>query len=369
MKILVTGSNGFVGKNLITTLHSQGYEVLSFDRENELSELEVLTRNCDFVVHLAGVNRPVNVEEFYEGNKGLSETLVAALVANNNKAPILVSSSIQAELDNDYGKSKLGGENVLREHALANDSKVYVYRFSNLFGKWSQPNYNTVIATWCHNITRDIPLVVNDPSVQLNLMYIDDVVEEMINAIRGNGTLVQEDLYTVSTNYDVTLGTIYDLLHKFVGSRKNNFVADMSPGFETKLYSTYLSFLPEDKFSYPLKMNVDDRGSFTEFIKSNDRGQVSINISKPGITKGQHWHHSKNEKFLVVSGQGVIQFRDIFSEEIIEYHVNGENLEVVDIPTGYTHNIINTGTHDMVTVMWVNEPFNPDKPDTFYEEV
>lgn len=369
MKILVTGSNGFVGKNLVATLLSQNYEVLTFDRENDLDELEELTKTCDFVVHLAGVNRPVNVEEFYEGNKGLSETLVAALKLNKNKAPILVSSSIQAELDNDYGKSKLGGENVLREHALENDSKVYVYRFSNLFGKWSQPNYNTVIATWCHNITRDIPLVVNDPSVKLNLMYIDDVVEEMINAIKGKATLVSDDLYTVSVNYDVTLGTIYDLLHKFVESRTNHFVPNMEPGFETKLYSTYLSFLPEDKFSYPLKMNVDDRGSFTEFIKSNDRGQVSINISKPGITKGQHWHHSKNEKFLVVSGQGVIQFRDIFSKEIIEYKVNGEQLEVVDIPTGYTHNIINTGTSDMVTVMWVNEPFNPDKPDTFYEEV
>lgn len=369
MKILVTGSNGFVGKNLITTLHSQGYEVLTFDKENSVEELLSLTKEVDFVVHLAGINRPLDTSEFYKGNMGLSEHLVAALEANNNKAPILVSSSIQALLDNDYGKSKLGGENVLREHAAKNDSEVLVYRFSNLFGKWSQPNYNTVVATWCHNITRDIPLVMNDPSVELNLMYIDDVVEEIINAINGKGNHVSEDLYTVAVSYDVTLQLIYDLLHKFVESRNSNFVPNMATGFETKLYSTYLSFLPTDKFSYPLKMNVDDRGSFTEFIKSDDRGQVSINISKPGITKGQHWHHSKNEKFLVVKGNGVIQFRNIFSEDVIEYEVSGDVLEVVDIPTGYTHNIINKGTEDMVTVMWVNEPFDPNHPDTFYEEV
>ena len=369
MKILVTGSNGFVGKNLITTLHSQGYEVFTFDKENKIEELIVLTKDVKFVVHLAGVNRPINANEFYEGNKGLSESLVAALESNGNNAPILVSSSIQALLDNDYGKSKLGGEDVLREHAAKNGSEVYIYRFSNLFGKWSQPNYNTVIATWCHNITRDIPLVMNEPAVELNLMYIDDVVAEIINAIKGNGSRVEGDLFTVKINYDVTLQMIYDLLHKFKESRNSNFIPNMSEGFETKLYSTYLSFLPTDKFSYPLKMNVDDRGSFTEFIKTEDRGQVSINISKPGITKGQHWHHSKNEKFLVVKGSGVIQFRDIFSDEIIEYSVNGDKLEVVDIPTGYTHNIINKGTEDMVTVMWVNEPFDPNNPDTFYEEV
>lgn len=369
MKVLVTGSNGFVGRNLTTTLHSLGFEVLTFDKDNDTSELIDLTKDVNFVVHLAGINRPQNTEEFYEGNMGLSESLVSALQINANKAPILVSSSIQALLDNDYGKSKLGGENVLREHSVKNGSDVLIYRFSNLFGKWSQPNYNTVIATWCHNITRDIPLVMNDPLVELNLMYIDDVVEEIIRAIKGNGTLVADDLYTVPVSYDVSLQTIYDLLHQFIESRETNYLANMAPGFETKLYSTYLSFLPIEKFSYPLKMNVDDRGSFTEFIKSEDRGQVSINISKPGITKGQHWHHSKNEKFLVVKGSGVIHFRDIFSKEVIEYPVNGNVLEVVDIPTGYTHNIINIGSEDMVTVMWVNEPFDPDHPDTFYEEV
>lgn len=369
MKILVTGSHGFLGKNLIEHLKEANHEILEFDRENELSELNELTKECDFVVHLAGVNRPVNVSEFYEGNKGLSESLVEALQLNNNKAPILVSSSIQALLDNDYGKSKLAGENVLREHAKKNDSKVYVYRFSNLFGKWSQPNYNTVIATWCHNISRDIEIQINDPKHELNLMYIDDVCQELTLAVEGKGTHVEKDLYTVPVSYDVNLGQIAGLLESFKDSRTSLFVPDMSNPFVSKLYSTYLSFLPENLFSYDLKMNVDSRGSFTEFLKSEDRGQVSINISKPGITKGQHWHHSKNEKFLVVSGEGLIQFREVYSEKIIEYKVNGDKLQVIDIPTGYTHNIINTGDTDLVTVMWVNEVFNPNKPDTHYLEV
>lgn len=369
MKILVTGSEGFLGKNLIEHLKEANHEILKFDRENDLNELKELTKNCDFVVHLAGINRPETVSEFYTGNMGLSETLVEALQENNNKSPIIVSSSIQALLDNDYGKSKLAGENVLRAHAKENNSKVYVYRFSNLFGKWSQPNYNTVIATWCHNISRDIEIQVNNRQHELNLMYIDDVCHELINAIQGNGTCVGDDLYTVPVSYDVNLGEIADLLHSFKASRESLFVPDMSQPFVSKLYSTYLSFLPTEDFSYNLKMNVDQRGSFTEFLKSEDRGQVSINISKPGITKGQHWHHSKNEKFLVVSGEGIIQFREIFSNEIIEYKVSGEKLEVVDIPTGYTHNIINTGTQDLITVMWVNEVFNPNIPDTHSLEV
>lgn len=369
MKILVTGSKGFLGKNLIEHLKEHKHEILEFDRENEMSELKELTKDCDFVVHLAGINRPKDISEFYTGNMGISETLVEALQFNSNKAPIIVSSSIQALLDNDYGKSKLAGENVLRTHAKENNSKVYVYRFSNLFGKWSQPNYNTVIATWCHNIARDIEIQVNDRSHALNLMYIDDVCKELVGLVEGQGTCVSDDLYTVPVSYDVNLGEIADLLHSFKDSRKSLFVPDMSNPFVSKLYSTYLSFLPEDSFSYDLKMNVDDRGSFTEFLKSDDRGQVSVNISKPGITKGQHWHHSKNEKFLVVSGQGLIQFREIESENIIEYKVNGDKLQVVDIPTGYTHNIINIGETDLVTVMWVNEVFNPNEPDTHYLEV
>ena len=369
MKILVTGSEGFLGRNLIEHLKDANHEILRFDRENDLSELNDLTKDCDFVVHLAGINRPQNVSEFYTGNMGLSETLVEALQSNNNKSPIIVSSSIQALLDNDYGKSKLAGENVLRAHAKENDSKVYVYRFSNLFGKWSQPNYNTVIATWCHNISRNIEIQVNNRDHELNLMYIDDVCHELTKAVEGQGTCVSDDLYTVPVSYDVNLGEIADLLTSFKESRKSLFVPDMSKPFVSKLYSTYLSFLPAEDFSYDLKMNVDGRGSFTEFLKSEDRGQVSVNLSKPGITKGQHWHHSKNEKFLVVSGEGLIQFREIFSNEIIEYKVSGKKLQVVDIPTGYTHNIINTGTEDLITVMWVNEVFNPNIPDTHALEV
>lgn len=369
MKILVTGSNGFIGKNLIVTLKSLNYQILTFDRSNDLSDLNTLTKECDFVVHLAGINRPINPEEYTKGNRDLTKALVESLRKNNNKAPIVLSSTIQSALGNDYGKSKRASELIIDEHSKLNDSKVYIYQYSNLFGKWGKPNYNSVIATWSYNISRDIPLKVDSREVILDLMYIDDVVEEIINAIKGNGSKVKDNYYSVPTQYKVSLGEIYDLLHKFLDSRSTHYIPDMTPGFETKLYSTYLSYLPENKFSYPLKMNRDDRGSFTEFLKSNDRGQVSINISRPGITKGQHWHHSKNEKFLVVSGKGMIQLRDIFSEEVIEYAVSGSNLEVVDIPTGYTHNIINTGKKDMVTVMWVNEPFDPHKPDTYYEEV
>lgn len=366
MKILVTGSKGFVGKNLSLELKNLGHEVLTFDREDSLDVLDKHTATADCVVHLAGVNRPTNTEDFYTGNAGLTETLIGLLQKHKNKATVIGSSSIQASLANDYGKSKLEGEILLKQHAQANGSKVYIYRFSNLFGKWSKPNYNTVIATWCHNISRDIPITINDPSVRLNLTYIDDVMKELTNAIQGEPTLTQEGYGVVHPIYDVSLEEIHNLLIKFKESRINHFVPNMEPGFETSLYSTYLSFLPTDKFSYPLKMNVDERGSFTEFIKSKDRGQVSINISKPGITKGEHWHHSKNEKFLVVQGQGVIKLRNVFNNEVIEYHVSGDQMQVVDIPTGYTHNIINNGSSDMVTVMWVNEPFDPNHPDTYF---
>lgn len=369
MKVLITGSEGFVGKNLVAELKAKDVEVLTFDKINSLEDLNQLVNGVDFIVHLAGSNRPTNPEEFYNVNQDLTQNLIEAVKENKSKAPILLSSSIQATLDNDYGKSKLAGEQVLLDYSSETGNKVMIYRYSNLFGKWSKPNYNTVIATWCHNISRDLPITINDPKVELNLMYIDDVIEEIVNAIDGLGTKVQESYYTVPISYTVSLKTIFDLLNSFKDSRKNLFVPNMSPGFETKLYSTYLSFLPEDKFSYPLTMHEDDRGSFTEFLKSNDRGQVSINISKPGITKGEHWHHSKNEKFLVVKGEGLIQLRDIFSEKVIEYSVSCNKLEVVDIPTGYTHNIINNSDEDMVTVMWVNEPFDPSKPDTYFEKV
>lgn len=369
MKILVTGSKGFVGKNLVAELNSKDYEVLTFDRDDNLESLDAHCEVADFVVHLAGVNRTTNEQEFFDGNEGLTKTITNLLQKHDNKATVLISSSIQANKDNHYGKSKLAGELALHDHSLVNNSDFYNYRFTNLFGKWSRPNYNSVIATWCHNISRGLPLEMNDPSHEIEFTYIDDVVNEIVNAINGKPTLDEDGSCVVKPSYVVSLQEVYDLLHKFKDSRENLFVPNMTVGFETKLYSTYLSFLPEDQFSYPLKMNVDNRGSFTEFIKTDDRGQVSINVSKPGITKGEHWHHSKNEKFLVVSGRGVINLRNIFDEKIISYEVSGDDLIVVDIPTGYTHNIVNVGDTDMVTVMWVNEPFNADNPDTYFLKV
>lgn len=369
MKLLVTGANGFVGQNLVATLNTmKDYELYLYDRDNSLEDLDQMTKDCDFVIHLAGVNRPVNPEEFYTGNADLTDNLCALLKKHNNKAPILLSSSIQAALDNDYGKSKKLGEDVLFKHANEMSSKVYVYRFENLYGKWSRPFYNTVIATWCHQIAHDEEISINNPETELTFVYIDDVVEEIINALQGNANCVDDYCYVPTTD-TVSLGQIASLLLSFKESRINFYVPDITTRFGKNLYSTYLSFLPEDKFKYSLKMNVDDRGSFTEVLKTLNLGQVSINISKPSITKGQHWHHTKNEKFLVVSGNGQIQFRHMVTNDIVIVDVSGENLEVVDIPVGYTHNIINTGKTDMVTLMWANETFNPNKPDTFYEEV
>lgn len=369
MKILITGASGFVGKNLSATLEHLGHTILSFDRDNTIEDLHEYSRQAEVVIHLAGINRPKNPEEFTKGNVGFTETLCNALAMHQNDAPIFVSSSIQATLDNEYGKSKREGETVLIKHMETTGAKVWIYRFSNLFGKWSRPNYNSVIATWCHAIARNEPIQINDRAITLNLMYIDDVVLELVRAINGTPSIENGIYCTVPTSYNVTLGEIADLLESFKTTRSTLYVPNLSDGFEKKLYSTYLSYLPKDNFNYFLDMKCDDRGSFTEFLKSPERGQVSVNISKPGITKGNHWHHSKNEKFLVVSGSGCIQFRNIFDSEIIEYHVSGDKLEVIDIPTGYTHNIINTGETDLITVMWVNEPFNPDEPDTHYLEV
>lgn len=369
MQILITGANGFVGKNLVAELENRGYKNLYlYDRENTKADLEEWTNDCEFVFHLAGVNRPEKEKEFMEGNADLTSQLIELLEKNNNKAPIMISSSIQAEKDNPYGKSKKAGEDYLIEYSQRNNIPVYIYRFANLYGKWSRPNYNTVVATFCHNIARNIPIQVNDPSVEITFQYIDDVVNELINCLEGNPTKLGQ-FYDVPEKDTRTLGEVAELIQSFKESRQNLEVPNMSDSFTKKLYSTYLSFLPEDSFSYKLKMNEDDRGSFTEFLRSPDRGQVSINVSKPGITKGQHWHHSKNEKFLVVKGNGLIRFRKVDENKIIEYPVSGDELEVVDIPTGYTHSIVNIGEEEMVTVMWVNEPFDPDNPDTYYLEV
>ncbi|MBT2572019.1 NAD-dependent epimerase/dehydratase family protein [Planococcus sp. ISL-110] len=368
-KILVTGANGFVGKNLVAELKNQGHEELYlFNRENSSEDLEKYTRDCDFVFHLAGVNRPQNESEFMEGNHGLTSQLLQFLEKNKNKAPVLITSSIQAEKDNPYGKSKKAGEDELFAYAKHTGAKVFVYRLPNLFGKWSKPNYNTVVATYCYNVARDIDIQVNNPEAVLELAYIDDVLEEFLRALEGTPTN-NENLCVVPVTHKIELGDLADQIKSFKESRKSLAVPTMSDGMTKKLYSTYLSFLPEDNFSYDLKMNVDNRGSFTEFLRTSDRGQVSVNISKSGITKGNHWHHTKNEKFLVVSGNGLIRFRNIDSEETIEYCVTGDKLQVVDIPTGYTHSIVNIGETDLVTVMWVNESFNPEKPDTHYLEV
>jgi len=369
MKILITGSTGFVGKNLRAELNNRSYEdILCYDKETDEKFLHKYIKECDFVYHLAGVNRPENDEEFMKVNYGLTSKVIKLLKKYNNEVPVLITSSIQAESDNPYGKSKKAAEEELFKYSKETGAYVYVYRLPNLFGKWSKPNYNSVVATFCHNIAHDLEIEVHDPETQLTLAYIDDVVEEFINAL--DGKVVIEDKYCkIPVTHDVKLGKLAELIKSFKKSRENLYLPDMADSFTKKLYSTYLSYLPEDDFSYDLTMHKDERGSFTEMLRSENSGQVSINVSKPGVIKGDHWHHTKNEKFLVVSGEGIIRFRDIYSDKIIEYEVSGEKLEVVDIPTGYTHNIENTGDTDMVTVMWANECFDPDNTDTYHMEV
>ncbi|ELC8465865.1 polysaccharide biosynthesis C-terminal domain-containing protein [Clostridium perfringens] len=369
MKVLVTGAKGFIGKNLVSTLEREDkYEIICIDRENSKEELEKGVLNSDFIVHLAGINRPKDEEEFFKGNTGLTEEIIEILKKNNKNTSILITSSIQADLDNAYGQSKKGAEEALIKYMADTKGSVFIFRLPNVFGKWCRPNYNSAIATFCHNIARGEEVWISDPSKEMTLVYIDDVVRNIKNVIDNEENYIP-GYQNVDIEHKATLGEIVDLINSFKESRKSLMIPNMENELTKKLYSTYLSYLPENDFSYSLKMNVDNRGSFTEFIKSKDRGQVSVNISKPGITKGNHWHDTKNEKFLVVSGEGVIRFRKVDSEEIIEYKVSGEKLEVVDIPVGYTHSIINTGERDMVTIMWVNEIFNPEKPDTIYLEV
>ncbi len=369
MKILVTGAEGFIGKNLVVELKNKGYEdIFPYSRESEPSLLDRYCRDAAFVFHLAGVNRPKEQREFMEGNAGFTSTLLDRLKKYDNPCPVMFSSSIQAELENPYGKSKKAAEDLLFRYSKETGARVLVYRFPNVFGKWCRSNYNSAVATFCYNIARDLPVTVHDPGVEMNLVYIDDLLAELLNALRGKEHVVGA-FCQVPVVHTITLGEIVNLLNSLKKSRRNGFIPDMSDGLTKKLYSTYLSYLPRNQFSYALNMHEDARGSFTEFFKTPERGQVSVNISRPGITKGNHWHHTKNEKFLVVSGEGVIRFRSIDSQEIIEYHVSGKKLEVVEIPPGYTHNIENLGDTNLVTVMWSNEPFNPDQPDTYPLEV
>lgn len=381
MNILVTGAKGFVGQNLVANLKNirdgkdrtrdlEIENIFEYDIDSTLEELDSYCKEADFVVNLAGVNRPQNEEEFMQGNYGFVSVMLDSLKKYGNKAPILGSSSIQAALDNPYGKSKKAGEDLLFDYGKENGVKVLIYRFPNLFGKWCRPNYNSAVATFCHNIANGLPITVNDESHMMTLCYIDDVVDEIINAIMGKENK-DGDFCKVPTEHKITLGEIVVLLEKFKNQPVSLTMPEIPEGsFAKKLYSTYLSYLPKEKASFPLKMNIDARGSFTELIRSDKCGQVSVNISKPGITKGQHWHNTKWEFFIVVSGHGLIQQRKIGSDEVLNFEVSGDKIEAVHMLPGYTHNIINlSDSEDLVTVMWANECFNPNKPDTFGEVV
>lgn len=369
MKILVTGAQGFIGQNLIAELKNRGYQqIFAYDLDIDPVLLDAYTQECGFVFHLAGINRPQDESEFDSGNRRFTGELLSLLKKHNNNCPIVMTSSTQAALDNPYGRSKKAGEDLLFTYGRESGASVMIYRLPNVFGKWCKPNYNSAVATFCHKIAHDLPIKVNDPAVIMNLVYIDDVIEELLQALQGNAAC-EGEFCRVPVVHTIQLGAIAELIYSFKNSRHDLSIPDMGDGFIKKLYATYLSCLPEDKFSYPLKMNTDNRGSFTEFIRTPYQGQVSVNISRPGIIKGNHWHHTKNEKFLVVSGQGVIRFRKVGADEVIEYHVSGDKLEVVDIPPGYTHNIENLGDANMVTIMWANECFDPEKPDTYYLEV
>lgn len=382
MKILITGAKGFVGRNLTEALKNvrdgkdktRGIDtditICEYDIDTDPALLDTYTADCDFVFHLAGVNRPKEEKEFMEGNFGFTSELLNSLKKHGNKAPILVTSSIQASLDNPYGRSKKAGEDLIFKYGEDNGIRVCVYRFPNVFGKWCRPNYNSAVATFCHNIAHDLPITVNDRNHMMTLVYIDDVVDELINALKGEENR-DGDYCFVPVEHKITLGEIADLIYSFKKSREDLFVPDVTEdSFSKKLYSTFLSYLEPDNFSYKLKMNCDNRGSFTEILRTVNAGQMSVNISKPGITKGQHWHHTKNEKFVVVKGHGLIQLRRIGSDEVVNYEVSGDEITVVDMIPGYTHNIINLSeTEDLVTFMWANECFNPNNPDTFFEEV
>lgn len=398
MKILVTGAKGFVGKNLVCNLYNikEGKnrtrnlnieDIFEYDIDSTVEELDIYCRECDFVFNLAGVNRPKDQSEFMTGNFGFASMLLDTLKKHGNNCPVMLSSSIQATLigrygTSDYGKSKLAGEELFFEYGKETGAKVLVYRFPNLFGKWCRPNYNSAVATFCNNIANNLEITVNDRSTELELLYIDDLVEEMLDALEGRehhcefegvDTVLKENgrYCAAPITHHATLGEIVDLLESFKKQPESLVVPEIPyNSFAKKLYSTYLSYLPKEKVSFPLKMNVDDRGSFTELLKSDKVGQVSINISKPGITKGEHWHNTKWEFFIVVSGHGLIQERKIGTDEVIEFEVSGDKIEAIHMLPGYTHNIINLSeTENLVTVMWANESFDPNHPDTFFEKV
>jgi len=370
MKILITGAKGFIGKNLIAHLKAvTEHEVLAFDIDTDPNLLDEYTKECDFVFHLAGINRPKDTEEFMKGNFGFTGELLDKLEAAGNKSTVVTTSSIQAVLDNPYGVSKKAGEDLLFEYGKRTGGEIIIYRLPNVFGKWSRPNYNSAVATFCYNIARDIPISVNDADPLMRLVFIDDLVDELMACMESKELIGEDGFAYVPTVHEINLKKIPEILYGFRNMRKNLEVPDFANAFEKKLYSTYISFLDVDDLAYDLTMHVDNRGSFTEFIRTPERGQVSVNISHPGIVKGNHWHNTKNEKFLVVKGSGVIKLRKVGESKVTSYHVTGDKLTVVEIPCGYTHSIANEGDDDMVTVMWINETFNPDYPDTYFEEV
>lgn len=388
MNVLITGANGFVGKNLTQRLYAlrdgrdrtrpalQIGEVLLCTRETAPETLAAYCRSADFVVHLAGVNRPQDPEEFTVGNTDLTRTLLAQLRQSGSRCPVLLASSIQASLTgryagSPYGQSKRAAEALLRAYSEQTGAQGLIYRFPNLFGKWCRPNYNSVVATFCHNIARDMPITVSDPGTELELVYIDDLVDELLDAMEGHPHRAEAGYFRVPVSHRVTLGEIVRLLRSFHDQPQTLLLPQIPDGsFAKKLYSTYLSYLPAEKIAFPLKMNVDARGSFTELLKTDACGQISVNITKPGVTKGQHWHNSKWELFIVVAGRGLIRERRIGSDEVIEFAVSGERIEAVHMLPGCTHSIINlSDTEDLVTVMWANERFDPERPDTYFEEV
>ena len=399
MNILVTGAGGFVGKNLVCNLANirdgknrtrpklKIDEIMEYDLENTPQELDVFCARADFVFNLAGVNRPKDPEEFRKGNFGFASTLLDTLKKHRNTCPVMLSSSIQATLSgrfgtSEYGLSKKEGEELFFAYGEETGAKVLVYRFPNLVGKWVRPNYNSAVGTFCHNIANDLPITVNDPRVELEMLFIDDLVEELFDALEGHEhhcefdgveTVLREDgrYCAAPVTHKATLGYIVECLHSFHDQPKTLMMPGIPSGsFEKKLYSMYLSYLPREKAIFDLKMNTDDRGSFTELMKTADHGQFSVNISKPGVTKGQHWHNSKWEFFIVVAGHGLIQQRKIGTEEVLNFEVSGETIQAVHMLPGYTHNIINlSDTENLVTVMWANEPFDPNRPDTFFEPV
>ena len=398
MNILVTGAKGFVGKNLCaclknikdgkdrTRLGLDIGEIFEFDIDTDEELLDIYCSKADFVFHLAGVNRPQNTEEFMHGNFGFTEKLLSLLKKNKNNCPVMISSSIQAtcigRYDSDYGRSKKAGEDLVFFYGEEVNAKVLVYRFPNIFGKWCKPNYNSAVATFCHNTANDLPITINDRNIQLELLYIDDLIVEMLDALEGkehhcsfdgiNTRLCDSGKFcAVPKTHKVTLGEVVDLLESFKVQTSTLVVPEIpKDSFAKKLYSTYLSYLPREKVSFPLKMNIDERGSFTELLKTEKCGQISVNISKPGITKGQHWHNTKWEFFIVVSGHGLIQMRKIDSDEVLNFEVSGDKIEAVHMLPGYTHNIINLSERDdLITVMWANEQFDQAHPDTFYEKV